>query len=366
MARNKLIRTPQKYVQGYHVLLNFYQETQELGNRYLFVCSKSGYNACYEQLEKSFDESTAYRHYEIFSGRSSNEEITRMCDLVREHQINIVTAVGGGSAIDTAKVAALFCHIPIVIIPTISATDAPCTGDAVVYHADGNFDRYEFLPQNPNAIIVDTDIIAHAPARFLVAGMGDALATYFETRICYHTDGPSVEGGGVSRAASTLSKLCYETLLQYGVQALHSCERQLVTPALEAIIEANTYLSGVGSDNGGLAVAHSVYNGFTILEDCTSMHGEVVAFGVITQLLLEGAPQEELHTVINFCYDVGLPVTLKDMGLTASSELMNACEKACADGETIHNMPGDITPQQLYDALLLADILGTEKKKGVL
>ena len=72
MARNKLIRTPQKYVQGYHVLLDFYQETHEIGDRYLFVCSRSGYNACHDQLEQSFDGTAAYRHYEIFSGRSSN------------------------------------------------------------------------------------------------------------------------------------------------------------------------------------------------------------------------------------------------------------------------------------------------------
>lgn len=58
--------------------------------------------------------------------------------------------------------------------------------------------------------------------------------------------------GGITRSAMALCKLCYETLKEYGAAAKHACENQVVTPALDAIIEANVYLSGVGADNGGL------------------------------------------------------------------------------------------------------------------
>lgn len=156
-----------------------------------------------------------------------------------------------------------------------------------------------------------------------------------------------------------LCKLCYETLLQYGVQAKIACEQNLVTPALEAVVEANIYLSGVGADNGGLAVAHSVYNGFTALEECEhTMHGNLVALGTIAQLVLEAAPEDEIKAVIDFCRSVGLPVTLKEVGVSDVSRVMIAAEKACSEGETIHNMPGDVTPKQLNDALLAADLLG--------
>ncbi|WMJ23042.1 glycerol dehydrogenase [Paludicola sp. MB14-C6] len=365
MARTKLMRAPLKYVQGEDSLLQFYSETKDLGNKFLFICSNSGYKSCFDKIEKSFENSNAFRQYEVFGGISSVGEIEKMRSIVKEKNIDVVVGIGGGSAIDTAKATAFYEKVPVTIVPTVSATDAPCTGLSVIYNDDGTFNSYLFYPRNPEAVIVDTRVIANAPAKFLVAGMGDALGTYFEARACVKTDAPSLENGGVSRSAMALCKLCYETLLEYGAQAKMACEQKLLTPALEAIIEANTYLSGVGADNGGLAVAHSVYNGFTALEECEkTMHGCLVAFGTIAQLILEAAPKNEVKEVMNFCYSVGLPLTLEEVGVTDSKRVMIAAEKACVEGETIHNMPGDVTPEQLYNALLTADALGRDYLKA--
>lgn len=361
MAALKLLRAPSKYVQGKDALLTFYEETKNLGDSFLFICSNSGYKMCHEKIEKSFEGSTSKIRFEIFGGISSNGEINRMRDIVKENKINVVVGVGGGSAIDTAKACAYYEGLPVAIVPTVCATDAPCTGLSVIYNDDGTFDTYIFYPKNPDAVLVDSQVIANAPAKFLIAGMGDALGTYFEARACVRTDAPSLENGGISLSAMALCELCYKTLLKSGYQAKKACENNLVTPALEAIIEANTYLSGVGADNGGLAVAHSVYNGFTALEECEkTMHGSIVAFGTVTQLILENAPTEEIKEVMDFCYSVGLPLTLKEIGVTDVARVRIAAEKACAPGETIHNMAGDITPDQLYDALLAADLLGQD------
>lgn len=284
-----------------------------------------------------------------------------MRKIARDNGIKVICGIGGGSAIDTAKAAAYQEGLPIVIIPTVCATDAPCTGLSVIYADDGTFDRYIFYPKNPDAVIVDSSIIMNAPTRFLVAGMGDALGTYFEARTCEKTGSPSLENGGITASAMALCRLCYDTLLSCGYQAKKAAELGLLTPAVESIIEANTYLSGVGADNGGLAAAHSVYNGFTALEECEkTQHGELVAFGTIAQLVLENAPMEEIEEVMDFCESVGLPVTLKQLGVTDVSRVKIAARKACAPGETIHNLLGDATPEQLSDALIAADALGRD------
>lgn len=357
----KLMRSPLKYVQGQGALSAVYEETKNLGTSFLFICSNSGYKNCHEKIEKSFEGKEAELKFEIFGGISSIGEVERMQKIVRENHIDCVVAVGGGSAIDTAKATAHYEKLPVVIIPTVVATDAPCTGLSVIYNNDGSFSHYIFYPKNPDAVIVDSDIIAHAPVKFLVAGMGDALGTYFEARACEKAKAPSLENGGITKSAMALCKLCYETLLEDGYKALKACENQIVTPALEAIIEANTYLSGVGADNGGLAVSHSVYNGFTALEECeATMHGSVVAFGTLAQLVLEDAPKAEFNQVLEFCVSVGLPVTLKEIGVTDKERVHIAAKNACAEGESIHNMIGDVTPEQLYDALIAADVLGQE------
>ena len=90
----------------------------------------------------------------------------------------------------------------------------------------------------------------------------------------------------------------YNTLLEEGEKAMLAAEQHVVTPALERVIEANTYLSGVGFESGGLAAAHAVHNGLTAIPDAHHYyHGEKVAFGTLTQLVLENAPVEEIENV---------------------------------------------------------------------
>lgn len=357
----KLMRAPSKYVQGENALLELYDTIKDLGKSFLFVCSKSGVKAAQPKIEKSFAGKDEKIRFEIFHGVSSTGEIARMQKLIQDEKFEVVCAIGGGSAIDTAKAAAYYEHLPVVIIPTVCATDAPCTGLSVIYNDDGTFSNYIFYPRNPDAVVVDSSIIVKAPVRFLIAGMGDALGTYFEARMCEKTNSPSLENGGITKSAMALCELCYNTLLSDGYKAKRSAELGLLTPSVEAVIEANTYLSGVGADNGGLATSHSVYNGFTALEECEkTMHGELVAFGTIAQLVLEDAPMEEIEEVMDFCVSVGLPVTLRGVGVTDTSRVMIAAEKACAPGESIHNMLGDVTPEQLYNALLAADALGKD------
>lgn len=331
-----------------------------LGKSWLFVCSRSGYKATHDKIEQSFGDLDPKRHYEIFGGVSSNGEIEKMRKIVADEGIDVVVGVGGGSAGDTAKATAYYENLPVVIVPTVAATDAPCTGLSVIYNDDGSFDKYLFYPKNPEAVIIDSAVIANAPSSFLVAGMGDALGTYFEARACDRTHSLSLEFGGITRSAMALCELCYKTLREYGTQALAACKKHVVTPELDAVIEANVYLSGVGADNGGLAVAHSFYNGLTSLGGHSAPHGNCVAFGTLVQLLLEQAPSEEFREVQDFCLSVGLPVTLAEIGITTDEQVRTIAKNSCAEGETIHNMAGDVTPDELYDAIVLADTLGEE------
>jgi len=152
-------------------------------------------------------------------------------------------------------------------------------------------------------------------------------------------------------AASPWARLCHETLLEYGVLAKASAEQGVVTPALEHVVEANTLLSGLGFESGGLAAAHAIHNGLTALpRSHGAWHGEKVAIGLQGLMFLADKAPAMIDTVYDFCLDVGLPVCLADVGLgeVSDAELLLAATAACAPGATIPNKPAEVSPQRVW------------------
>ncbi|OSK89196.1 glycerol dehydrogenase [Escherichia coli TA447] len=358
---DRIIQSPGKYIQGADVINRLGEYLKPLAERWLVVGDKFVLGFAQSTVEKSFKDAGLVVEIAPFGGECSQNEIDRLRGIAETAQCGAILGIGGGKTLDTAKALAHFMGVAVAIAPTIASTDAPCSALSVIYTDEGEFDRYLLLPNNPNMVIVDTKIVAGAPARLLAAGIGDALATWFEARACSRSGATTMAGGKCTQAALALAELCYNTLLEEGEKAMLAAEQHVVTPALERVIEANTYLSGVGFESGGLAAAHAVHNGLTAIPDAHHYyHGEKVAFGTLTQLVLENAPVEEIETVAALSHAVGLPITLAQLDIKEDvpAKMRIVAEAACAEGETIHNMPGGATPDQVYAALLVADQYG--------
>lgn len=357
----KVLISPSKYVQGAGEMENIGTYAAGYGKKALVLISNGGYKRIGSEVEASFAETDCEPVFDFFNGECSKNEINRLRDVMDKQGCDLVIGIGGGKIFDTAKAVAYYCKTPVVICPTIASTDAPCSALSVIYTDEGVFEEYLFLPANPNLVLMDTDIITKSPVRLTVSGIGDALATYFEARACQRSDATTCAGGKVTCAAMALARLCFDTLMEEGLKAKLALEAGVCTPAVEKIIEANTLLSGLGFESGGLAGAHAIHNGLTVLEECHHMyHGEKVAFGTITQLVLEDVPQEELEDIISFCAELGLPVTLGELGIkeVTREKMMAVAEAACAENDTLHNMPFEVTPEKVCAALLAADAYG--------
>ncbi|WP_018248413.1 glycerol dehydrogenase [Orenia marismortui] len=355
----KILISPGKYVQGKGVLKELNEHVDPLGNKVLAICD----SVVLDLFEEEVKEGLANKELllENFNGECSKQEIERLKELAQSEEVEVIIGIGGGKTLDTAKAVAYYSQLPVGIVPTIAATDAPCSALAVIYSEEGVFEEYLFLPTNPDLVLVDTEIVAQAPARFLVAGMGDALATYFEADACALTKASNMPGGTQTLTALNLAELCYNTLMKYGVAAKKAVEAGVVTEALEKIVEANTLLSGLGFESGGLAAAHAIHNGFTVLEEThAKTHGEKVAYSTLVQLVLEDRDPELIQDVIRFCQEVGLPTTLSDLGIEEldEDEIFKVAEASCAEGETIHNMPFKVEAEMVKDAILAVDRLG--------
>lgn len=355
---------PGKYIQGPGAIGELPALVNALGKRGLILASPSVNSKVLPGCGIGRGAGTI--PIEIFRGECCENELARLAGAIAQTRADVLVGMGGGKVIDTAKIAANRAGIKVIIVPTIASSDAPCSGCAVLYTNNGVFDSVLYQKANPAAVLVDTEIIAKAPTRFLVAGMGDALSTWFEARSCERTHSENECGGYGTAAGLAVARLCYETLLGHGAAAKIAGEKHIVTPDLERIVEANILLSGIGFESAGLAAAHAIHNGLTALAETHSYyHGEKVAFGVLAGLRLAGSSQEEIETVCAFCEQIGLPTTLADIGLVNADrrKLMVAAEKACAPNQSIHHEAGKITPAKVLDALFAADALGRARRR---
>lgn len=379
---------PTKFVQGEDELLNLGYFVKTFGKKALLIADPFALTLVKDKLD-----ATAAKYGvefvsagDIFKGECSRTVVAKLQKVAKDAKCSCTIGLGGGKAIDTSKCVAAGSNL--IICPTIAATDAPTSHSAVMYTDDHEFDDYAYFRQNPSVVLIDLNVIVNAPARFLVSGMGDALSTYFEARANVQSVS-NVNAGlpcGANRkkgellgygteAAFALAKLCYQNLISDGYKAKIACEQKSITGAFEKIVETNILLSGLGFESGGLAGAHAMHDGLTVVHDihACNFHGEVVAFGTICQLVLENAPEEELYEVLDFCDTVGLPICLRDLmtdkktgnvireSLT-DEELWAVAEKTCIPDESIHNMPFKVTPAMIVACIKTADQIGREYK----
>lgn len=354
--------SPQRYVQGRDVLRSVgrYLSLMDV-KRVAVLMSERGSRNEGARLLDGLRSSGIEPVASVFRGECSLEEITAQVDALSGKGIDCVIAAGGGKCIDTGKAVAFRLETPVVIVPTLASNDAPCSALSVLYSPEGVSTGAEFYPDSPAFVVVDTDVIAAAPERYLVAGMGDAMATWYEARVCLlNPAAVTAVGARPTLASCAVGEVCAQTLFKEGRAAAAAVASSTVNDSLEAVVEANTLLSGIGFESGGLAVAHGVAQSYTAIPRVHAgyLHGEMVAMGTLTQLVMESRTDEATR-VAEFFAAVGLPVHLGQLSLDAGDT--SALEVVC-DGTLafpfIANMAMRVTRELVQGAILDAHRLG--------
>jgi len=359
--------SPPKYVQGPGVIDELHKYVAELGSRVTVICDKLVWGLFGDRVTQSCKKGGLELNLYHFSGQASIGQVELAKTSAQKAKSDVIIGMGGGKASDVAKSVGARLRCKWVTLATIASTDAPTSSISVLYKDDGDFHSYELHGKNPDLVMVDTEAVAKAPARFLASGMADAVSTRFESAACAAANSLTILGARPSNAGLALGALCWDNCKKYGLSALKAVEMGAVTPAVELIVETNTFHSGVGFESGGFSGAHSVHNGLTLLHETKgSMHGELVNFGVLVQLVLENKPDVELDEYIEFSLPLGLPVTLEQIGLkNLKEEQLNTVARAVvAEGESIHWMPFPVTAEMVAGAIVGADAYAREYLSG--
>jgi len=293
--------------------------------------------------------------------RCTRSRIQKYTQRVNDNKADFIIGVGGGVAMDIATAVAHRTGALLAVIPTVASTDAPTSAVSVIYDDNGDFLDVIHRDRNPEFVLVDTSIIADAPAEFLAHGMGDAMATRFEAQAVAASGKETDAGGRTSFAAINIADCAYSRIIDYGTNALTAVERNAVTPAVERIVEANILLSGIGFESAGTAGAHAIQIGLTNI-GVRKPHGLLVAFGMIAELIIQDADPKIIETVVDTIFEFGLDTSLEEMEI--SDESINQVA-IIAHKSGMSEEPADPSVGQVTDAIRAADQLILQRRRSI-
>ncbi|MEL6456619.1 MAG: iron-containing alcohol dehydrogenase family protein, partial [Cyanobacteria bacterium J06623_5] len=317
MNYSPLAIAPARVLRGENCLVNSSREIAALGVRPLIVGGNqtlATVATAFESLPRSVSLSWQTANYSPDCAESS---LARLKTAVEEHQADLIIGVGGGKALDMAKLVAYKCRLPIATVPTSGATCAAWTALSNVYSEAGAFQYDVSLSRCPDLLILDYGLIRTAPQRTLVAGIGDAIAKWYEASV----------SSGDSRATLLISavqqaRVLRDILFQKSAIALQDNQSDTWREVVDATVLLAGVIGGIGGADCRTVAAHAVHNGLTHLPEAHDvLHGEKVAYGILVQLRLEEMVQgnqlaaSARKQLLQFYGEIGLPKSLEDLGL---------------------------------------------------
>ena len=351
---------PVPYTVGLEVYNSVAEYTRLYGTKAVVIGGEKAMNASREKLLNAVEDTEITILDFVHFGKECTFEAAGRLEAVEAvKEADMIFAVGGGKAIDTAKLVSIDLKKPYFAFPTIASNCAAASAVSIVYKEDGSFADFVHFLEAAKHVFIDTDIIARAPREYLWAGIGDTYAKYYEVSISARGESlPHYMAMGVN-----MSRMCMETLVEHGAQALCDNEAGIASYDLEqaalAIIITTGWVSMlVARDhtmdyNGG--VAHAFFYGLCNLPgfDENHLHGVVVGFGVLLLLVMDGR-EDESTKLIEFNKTVGLPTCLSDIDVTV--EQVAACAHTMTEDEDVRHYPYKVTEEMILRAVRKLDV----------
>ncbi|MBO7676946.1 MAG: iron-containing alcohol dehydrogenase family protein [Erysipelotrichaceae bacterium] len=340
-----------RYTLGSDAFTKIYEIVSPYGNKACLLYGEKAYKASKDKLLPQL-EKLEIVHEEVYGKEASFANIDRLAADNEVQKADFLIGVGGGKCLDVTKAVGDRLGKPVFTIASIASTCAAVTKISIIHNDDGSFKEVLRLKTAPIHCFIDPEIIVNAPDKYFWAGMGDTMAKHVESVFSSKNDVLDFE----SSFGVTVSRLCYEPILEKGEKALEDVKDHIVSNEVEDVIKSIIIATGsvsvsVNPDYNS-ALAHALYYGLTVREwmERKHLHGEIVSYGTLVQLLLD-KQYDELRRVYDFNKKVKLPVCLKDLDLEKDDPLDDVLDATIVNPELDH-IPYPISKQMVKDAIL--------------
>lgn len=328
------------------------------GKRAYISAGHTALNMVRDRLLASLAKYDIAYDYQVFEGECCDDNIDRIVKAAGKFNADVIICAGGGKSLDTGKAAAAALKIPIVCIPTIAATCAAASAVSVVYNNKGEFLRDIYYFKNPELVIVEPDIIANAPVRYLSSGIIDSLSKWYEGRAAMQgIENPDV----YTRSAIALAKLLNDLLVKDAAIACEQVRNHQTGRELIDVIDINIYLTAVIQSMGQAstrgAAAHPLQGGMSLVKGSHELlHGVKVAYGIVVQMFMEVRAKEEIHNLIEYFHGLGVTTSLKALNLPNDTETMRIIAEKANRDPLMRKMPVPVDVDVIVDAMKHTEI----------
>ncbi|KUN03079.1 dehydrogenase [Streptomyces yokosukanensis] len=255
--------------------------------------------------------------YEV--GGGTLDDAVRLAGEMKSGHYDAVVGLGGGKIIDCAKFAAARIGLPLVAVPTNLAHDGLCSPVATL---DNDAGRGSYGVPNPIGVVIDLDVIREAPARFVRAGIGDAISNInavADWELSNRVNGEKIDG-----LAAAMARQAGEAVLRHpgGIG-----DNDFLQVLAEALVLSGISMSISGDSRPSSGSCHEINHAFDLLfPQRAAAHGEQCGLGAAFATYLRGAHEEAVHTA-EVLRRHGLPVLPEEIGFTVD-EFVRAVEFA--------------------------------------
>ena len=359
----KVYASPERYVQGPGALEKLGEYARVFSDSAILVIGRTAQNQHGQRIALICEGSNVRLRQIVFSGEITRAAVDAMAARSGDAQAGVLIAMGGGKVLDAGKAVALRLKLPYITVPTIASNDSPASHLAILYNDQHAVVAVERLARMPEVVVVDTTLIAASPVHFLRQGIGDAVSKKFEVEGCWQGGGKNFFGTRPLRTATAIADGCYRILRTHAAAAIRAVEQQEVSDDLEAVVEACVLMSALAFENGGISVAHALPTGLASARGASrASHGEQVAYGLLVHLAAEERTDAFIMDIIGFYREIGLPVMLAELGMSApTSDEINEIARLAMKGGFTRNLQRPVDQSLLAAAIRRIETLATHQ-----